>query len=164
MEEVGPTQVTLVPDPPEVLTSNAGWVVETQKLLETATKTLLRGNPDIRISVFMDPVTCSEKDLSQLKAMGIHRIELYTEAYAKSFGTPLEERTLASYGECAQMAVRQGLGVNAGHDLNQRNLPALLRAIPEILEVSIGHELIAESLYEGLEPTIHAYLKTTENN
>ena len=96
--------------------------------------------------------------------MGIHRIELYTEAYAKSFGTPLEERTLASYGECAQMAVRQGLGVNAGHDLNQRNLPALLRAIPEILEVSIGHELIAESLYEGLEPTIHAYLKTTENN
>ena len=159
ISEVRPTQVTLVPDPPHVLTSNAGWLIEQeQQKLKQAVAELRKRVPDIRVSVFVDPNTCRPKDLELIQAMGIHRIELYTERYAKSHGDPSEKKVLEEYARCAEDAANMGVGVNAGHDLNQKNLPNLLERIPSLLEVSIGHELIAESLYSGLKKTVQNYL------
>lgn len=158
VKAVQPAQCTLVPDPPDVITSNAGFLVTQQRdLLEQAMRVL--GPTPIRVSVFVDPVTTTRADLKLLRAIGVHRIELYTEAYAKFFGTGEQEAVLARYVRAAEEAHAVGLGINAGHDLNLCNLPTLVQRIPQIIEVSIGHELIADALYMGLETAVGSYLQ-----
>jgi pyridoxine 5-phosphate synthase len=149
---VQPAQVTLVPDPPHVLTSNAGW--ETRKnnhfLKETIAEIKSKG---IRVSLFIDP------DLAQIDgalATGTDRIELYTEAYAKHFSAN-KEAAVKPYREAATHANLLGLGINAGHDLSLDNLAFFKQNIPGLLEVSIGHALISDALYLGLENTIQLY-------
>lgn len=156
--EVKPAQATLVPDPPHVLTSNAGWrVKENETLLRDVTAQLKKSGA--RVSVFIDPETMSEDDYRILHDAGVDRVELYTEKYAETYSSPEHESVLAKYREAAERARAAGLGVNAGHDLNTENLTALIRAIPWIDEVSIGHALICDSLYWGLKETVARYLK-----
>lgn len=158
IKETTPTQATLVPDQPEALTSNAGWnVAREEKFLRAVVQELKTDS--VRVSVFVDPAELSEQDLKTLKSIGVDRIELYTEKYSDDYSTPHNSETLKRYVTCAQQAHRAGLGINAGHDLNQKNLGALIAAIPEIDEVSIGHALICESLREGMETTVKKYLR-----
>ena len=162
VNEIRPEQVTLVPDPPHVLTSNAGWLIsENQTLLKDVFKRL----DGLRISVFIDPKTCNNEDeLKLLKDLGAHRIELYTEAFARAFETKTNlESVLSSYATTAEKALKSGLQINAGHDLNQQNLGLFVEKVPEVAEVSIGHALISEALYEGLETTIKNYLKVLKH-
>lgn len=157
VEDVAPAQCTLVPDPPEALTSNAGWLVhEHAEKLKVVTARLKQKG--IRVSVFVDPKTLRDDDYVLLKKIGVDRVELYTEAYAESYGHPGHDKILAGYRRAAEFAREAGLGVNAGHDLNLENLKPLIREIPWIDEVSIGHALICDALYFGLEKTIHQYL------
>lgn len=154
-----PTQCTLVPDEPDQLTSDHGWdaVKHGDKL--TAIVERLR-EAGIRCSLFLDP------DTAQLKAArdtGTDRIELYTEAYARAFATDRERVVLEQYRATAHAAQALGLGVNAGHDLNQQNLAGFL-SIPDILEVSIGHALTVEALVSGFEAVIRAYLDIIEKS
>ena len=150
---VKPEQVTLVPDPPEAITSNAGWDAKGQ--FDFLRKTVdLFYEAGIRVSIFM------ETDLNQIewaKRTGCDRIELYTEAYAVGYS---DDRTVAidPYKTAAAHAKELGLGVNAGHDLNLKNLAFFHQEIPFLDEVSIGHALIADALYLGLSNTIQAYL------
>jgi pyridoxine 5-phosphate synthase len=157
VEDVKPAQCTLVPDPPDVLTSNAGWRVrENRELLgEVASRLKAAG---VRSSVFVDPETMNDDEYALLKELGIDRVELYTEAYAETFGTARAADVLARYKRSAELARAAGLGINAGHDLNLDNLTALIREIPWIDEVSIGHALICDALYLGLEETVKRYL------
>lgn len=160
INEVQPEQVTLVPDPPEAVTSSEGWDVIKNRTLLTKVLSQINGP---RISVFIDPKTSSEGDFIILNQMGCHRIELYTEAFAKAFDDQKNlELTLKSYLNTAKWAVESGLMVNAGHDLNQANLGLFIKEVPYISEVSIGHALISESLYEGLGLTVSKYLKILE--
>ncbi|MFT5337967.1 MAG: pyridoxine 5-phosphate synthase [Sphingobacteriales bacterium] len=154
VKEVRPEQVTLVPDPPGVLTSNAGWkVTEHTGFLRDITKYLK--DLGCRVSVFMDT------DLDQIKALkevGVDRVELYTEAYAHNF--PKDKiNAIIPYVEAAKLASEMGFGVNAGHDLSLENLAYFAQHVPSLLEVSIGHALIADALYLGLEKTIELYLQ-----
>ena len=105
--------------------------------------------------MFMDPLPGA---MPAVRALGADRIELYTEPYASAFGTVHEAAQLADYAGTARAAQRAGLGVNAGHDLNQQNLPRFLSAVPDVLEVSIGHALIADAIEAGLAPTVRNYL------
>lgn len=156
--EVKPAQVTLVPDPPHVLTSNAGWrVKENEALLRDVTTRLKTSGA--RVSVFIDPETMQEDEYQLLREIGVDRVELFTERYAETYSTPEHAAVLAKYREAAERARAAGLGVNAGHDLNTENLTALIRAIPWIEEVSIGHALICDALYWGLKETVARYLK-----
>lgn len=157
VEEVAPEQCTLVPDPPEALTSNAGWRVRENEaqLLASAKRLRAKG---IRSSVFIDPRTAAEADYACLKRIGVDRVELYTEEYADAFHGAHRTEVTAVYKHAAQLARAQGLGINAGHDLNLDNLRHLVSEIPQIDEVSIGHALISDALYMGLEQTIKAYL------
>lgn len=153
--EVKPAQCTLVPDPPEALTSNAGWDCKTnlQYLQKVIAKLKAAG---VRTSIFLNP------DLEQVpyaQDTGTDRIELYTEGYASAFGTDDLESAFALYKNTAEAATACGLGVNAGHDLNQQNLGFFAKGIPSLLEVSIGHALVVEMLYQGMETTITNYLK-----
>lgn len=152
-----PAQCTLVPDPPHVLTSNAGWRLHgNEKILENALP-LLR-EKKIRVSLFVDPATITTQELLNFRDMGVDRVELYTEAYADAFGTPQQQEATMKYKSCAQLAESMGLEINAGHDLNLHNLQYLIREIPIIKEVSIGHALIADALDYGWGATIQAYL------
>jgi pyridoxine 5-phosphate synthase len=155
---VRPDQCTLVPDPPEALTSNAGWHLAGR---ETELSTVLKKLREIgvRSSVFVDPKDMSPANLSALGRLKPDRIELYTEAFADAFATSEQNQVLLSYVEAAERARELGIGVNAGHDLNQRNLQTLVKAIPWINEVSIGHALICEALEQGMETTISNYLR-----
>jgi pyridoxine 5-phosphate synthase len=156
--EVRANQCTLVPDPPEALTSNAGWSVsENMALLKKATEQLHMHK--VRVSVFVDPRTTSENDYKILQSIGVDRVELYTEEYAEGFGTPRQNEVTQVYIRAAEYARRYGLGINAGHDLNTENLRHLVEQIPFIEEVSIGHALIADALYWGMELTIQNYLE-----
>jgi pyridoxine 5-phosphate synthase len=156
--EIKPHQCTLVPDPPEALTSNSGWnFTQNMDLLKRTNKKLTEAG--IRTSLFLDPFTFNEKELLSLKEIGAQRIELYTEAYSKSYSRPNLKQTMAQYVSVANTLKEHNFGINAGHDLNQENLGFLLQNIPQIAEVSIGHALIVESLYEGLRTTIQKYLK-----
>ena len=152
--EVHPAQVTLVPDADNVLTSNAGW--DTRHNLDFLKKTCrLFHSEGIRVSIFIDPVV----EMIQYAAeTGCDRVELYTEAYAAGYAAD-RERAVAPYCEAAREAVRLGLGLNAGHDLNTENLHYFKETVPGLLEVSIGHALISDALYLGLEATIQAYLR-----
>ncbi|MDG1158650.1 MAG: pyridoxine 5'-phosphate synthase [Flavobacteriales bacterium] len=149
---VKPEQVTLVPDPPGVLTSNAGWDTITHKdLLHDVITTLNKAG--IRTSIFIE---CDQRLIEGAAALGSSRIELYTESYARGF---VEDKNaaIAPYKKAAQWAVECGLGVNAGHDLNASNLAFFASSLIQLDEVSIGHALISEALYLGLENTVQAY-------
>jgi pyridoxine 5-phosphate synthase len=152
--EVKPTQVTLVPDAAGQITSNHGWdtVIHQDYLREMIS---VFRNAGIRTSIFVDPVL---KMVEAAKETGTSRIELYTEAYAKNFyNNP--EQAVKPYYEAARLATELGIGLNAGHDLNLDNLGFFVKKIPGILEVSIGHALISDALYYGLENTVQMYLK-----
>jgi len=161
--DVRPAQCTLVPDPPDVLTSNAGWDLRdggtslptdraaTVDLGDVLTRLKTAG---IRTSLFMDPDT---DQIARAAALGADRIELYTMDYAEAFPTA-RDRAVEPYRHAAVFAGERGLGINAGHDLDVHNLPYLVANLPGLLEVSIGHALIADALYRGLGPTVAAYL------
>ena len=153
---VRPAQCTLVPDHPDQLTSDHGWdVTAHQALLKRVTDRLRQAG--IRSSLFIDP---SPQQVSLVPSVGANRIELYTENYAVNFGTARQDAVLAQYRSTADRAHALGIGINAGHDLNLQNLPAFLE-IPRILEVSIGHALIVESLQFGLPAVVSRYLAIT---
>lgn len=152
--EVKPDQVTLVPDAPGVLTSNQGWnTVENHDALKKIC-TLLRGN-GIRSSIFVDP---RGEMIVGAANCGADRVELYTKAYADMYRED-REFAIAPYIEAATVAREAGLGLNAGHDLNLENLGYFSEMIPWLDEASIGHALISDALYYGIEDTIHRYLK-----
>lgn len=152
VKKAKPTQVTLVPDPPEALTSNAGWdtVLHQHFLREIVAEFQSEG---IRVSIF---VGTSLTHIENAATTGTNRIELYTEPYASDYAVD-RERAVAPFVEAARLANSIGLKINAGHDLSQENLFYLIHRIPGISEVSIGHALIAEALYDGLEQTIANY-------
>ena len=157
MEEIQPNQCTLVPDTPSVLTSNAGWKVqENTDFLKPVLESLKKNN--IRTSLFIDPFTLTEEELHALGHLQPDRGELYTETYASAYFTTQKETITHTYSEAAGKLVNKGINVNAGHDLNLDNLAWLLEKIPQIKEVSIGHALICESLYQGLETVVRKYL------
>ncbi|MCX6267274.1 MAG: pyridoxine 5'-phosphate synthase [Bacteroidetes bacterium] len=151
---VRPAQVTLVPDPPGVLTSNAGWDTITH---ESFLKKVVAEfhHHGIRTSVFIEPDPVM---IRQAAKTGTDRVELYTEAYAQYFQSG-KEQAINPYIVAANAAIESGLGINAGHDLNLENLNYFASQIPGLLEVSIGHALICDALYFGLENTIQLYLR-----
>lgn len=151
--EVNPAQCTLVPDDPDQLTSDHGWDVTANQALLSNVLTQLR-EAGIRSSLFLDPDPAL---VAGVKAVGADRVELYTEGYAQQYGLESEHRLFESYKATAEQAQALGIGVNAGHDLDIKNLRRFLE-IPNILEVSIGHALIVESILHGLEPVIKEYL------
>jgi pyridoxine 5-phosphate synthase len=152
--DVKPHQVTLVPDPPDAVTSNAGW--DTKKNTSFLRDIIGRFKSNhIRTSIFVDPV---EEMIEYAKETGTDRVELYTEAYAKNYKINREE-AIADFIKAAQTANKIGVGLNAGHDLNLDNLKYFQENIPGLLEVSIGHALICDALYLGLENTIQLYLR-----
>jgi pyridoxine 5-phosphate synthase len=152
IRDVRPEQVTLVPDPPGVLTSNAGWDMITHQLFLRETVQLFK-SLHCRVSLFVDPVA---EMIEAAATTGTDRIELYTEAYASGFQDDPDAAVLP-YLIAARKADEVGLGVNAGHDLNLQNLAYFRRIIPNLLEVSIGHALISDALYLGLRETIRLY-------
>jgi pyridoxine 5-phosphate synthase len=151
---VRPHQFTLVPDDPSAFTSDHGWDIarDGERLHPVIAAVKDMG---VRVSLFMDP---NPQAVGEAARIGADRVELYTEPYAAAFGTAGEENQLALYAAAARAAATAGLGVNAGHDLNQRNLPAFLSRVPGVLEVSIGHALVADALEEGLARTVRNYL------
>lgn len=152
-----PTQVTLVPDAPDVLTSNAGWdTIENAAMLKDVIATFKENG--IRTSVFME---CNEDFIQGAADIGADRIELYTEDYAKGFAKD-PENAIAPYIVAAEIAGQLNLGVNAGHDLSLENLQYFASYVPNLLEVSIGHALISDALYLGLENTIQQYRRKLE--
>ena len=153
---VRPTQVTLVPDPPGVLTSNAGWNLAGGAADWLGDLLARFRDAGIRTSLFLDADAAQIKRARQL---GADRIELYTGPYAHAFGTPAGKKILAAHREAARLARKIGLGVNAGHDLDLKNIPAYVKAVKGLQEVSIGHALISDALYMGLTRTVKAYLK-----
>ena len=154
VREARPQQCTLVPDESGAFTSDHGWDLarHRERLLPVLAE--LRGL-SVRVSLFMDPVAAA---MAGARAIGADRVELYTEPYARAFATKDEAPALRTYTDAAFAAQQAGLGVNAGHDLNCDNLPTFLRAVPGVLEVSIGHALIADALELGLAQTVSRYL------
>lgn len=149
---VKPTQVTLVPDPPDALTSNAGWdIIKFRDFLKEVIQEFHLHQ--IRTSIFVEP---DARMVTLAKETGTDRIELYTEHYAKQYLTN-PEAAIAPYIAAAKAANEVELGINAGHDLNLDNLKYFAQHIPHLLEVSIGHALISDALYFGLENTIQMY-------
>jgi pyridoxine 5-phosphate synthase len=152
--EVKPAQVTLVPDPPGVLTSNAGWdTVEHKSFLQDVVGRF--NEAGIRTSIFIET---NDDHINGAVETGTNRIELYTEDFARGFVKD-PENAIAPYVYCAELANSLGLGINAGHDLSLDNLAYFATHIPNLLEVSIGHALISDALYFGLENTIQMYLR-----
>lgn len=152
--EMRPTQFTLVPVTPGEVTSDHGWDLPRQHDVVAPIMEKINA-AGIRSAIFMD---ANAGDMRHAAATGTQRVEIYTEPYAEAFGTADEEREFQRLQACCQEAASCGLGVNAGHDLNLRNTPRLAREVPELLEVSIGHALLADALYIGLTPCIGRYL------
>ena len=151
--ETLPDQVTLVPDAADAITSNAGWdTLKNRSFLTEICGEFKRHG--IRTSIFIDPVPEMAEGAA---ACGCDRVELYTEGYARNYGGN-RENAIAPYIRAAETARKCGLGLNAGHDLNLDNLEYFIRSIPWTDEVSIGHAIICDALYMGLEQTIRAYL------
>jgi pyridoxine 5-phosphate synthase len=152
--EVKPDQVTLVPDPPDVLTSNAGWdTVKNESFLK---EVIARFHEEgIRTSLFIET---DEKMIRNAAKTGTDRVELYTESYARNFHNN-REKAVHPFREAAKIANEEGLGLNAGHDLDMHNLKYFAENVPGLLEVSIGHALISDALYLGLENSIQLYLR-----
>ena len=152
--EVKPTQVTLVPDAVDAITSDAGWdTIKHKSFLQEVIATFKKEG--IRTSIFVDPV---QKMIEGAKATGADRIELYTENYARLYPTNKED-AIRPYIESAFIANELELGINAGHDLSLDNIEYFKNSIPDLLEVSIGHALVSEALYQGFESVIAQYLK-----
>ncbi len=152
--ETKPTQVTLVPDANDNLTSNAGWnTIKNKDFLTEITKEFQRNN--IRVSIFVDPVL---EMIEGAKITGTDRIELYTEAFAHQYGLG-NKNAIEPYTKAAILANELGIGVNAGHDLSLDNIQFFNQNIPNLMEVSIGHALISESLYLGLDNVVNMYLQ-----
>lgn len=151
--EVKPTQVTLVPDAEDAITSNAGWDTIRHKDFLTEVISEFKSN-GIRTSIFVDPVL---KMVENAKFTGADRIELYTEAFAEDYLKD-KDAAIKPYVDASVLANELGLGINAGHDLSLDNIEFFQKHIPDLLEVSIGHALIAESLYLGIENVIQMYL------
>ena len=151
---VKPHQFTLVPDDPGQSTSDHGWDLERNaaRLRPIIDEVKRLG---VRVSLFMD---ADAESMARAAEVGADRVELYTEPYAQAFRTPREAEVLAQFAAAARAAAVAGLGVNAGHDLNQENLPRFLAAVPGVLEVSIGHALVADALEAGLAATVRGYL------
>ena len=152
--QIQPDQVTLVPDAEDAITSNAGWDTIKHKdfLIEVISEFKSHG---IRTSIFVDPI---KKMVEGAKNTGTDRIELYTEAYAQNFKKN-PKKAVAPYTQVAIVANDLGIGINAGHDLNLENTAFFAQNIPNLLEVSIGHALVSESLYLGFENVIPMYLQ-----
>jgi pyridoxine 5-phosphate synthase len=154
VHQVRPHQCTFVPDETGAFTSDHGWdpdrdAARLRPLIDEAKRL------GVRVSLFMDPVP---EAMAAAARLGADRVELYTEPYARAFGTHEQEAVLARYRAAAAAALAAGLGVNAGHDLNLANLAPFLRAVPGVSEVSIGHALIADALEFGLAETVRKYL------
>jgi pyridoxine 5-phosphate synthase len=151
---VRPHQFTLVPDDAAAFTSDHGWDLardgERLRSVIAAVKDL-----GVRVSLFMD---ANAEAIRAAREVGADRVELYTEPYAAAFGGSDQETQLALYAAAARAAAAAHVGLNAGHDLNQRNLPPFLSRVPSVLEVSIGHALVADALEEGLARTVRSYL------
>jgi pyridoxine 5-phosphate synthase len=152
------TQLTLVPVTPGEVTSDHGWDLPRQASQLAPVVQAARA-AGLRVAVFMDP---DPERIALAKELGAERVEIYTEPYAAAFGTEQGARELGRVRDAARAATRAGLGVNAGHDLTLLNLPPLAREVPEILEVSIGHALIADALYLGLAEAVRRYRHAAE--
>ena len=159
VRQVRPHQVTFVPDSEGQFTSDHGWTfpqdAERLKPLIAEAKAL-----GARVSLFMDPspdAMAAVDVMTAVKAVGADRVELYTETYASTYGTPKQADVLAAFKATAEAALAAGLGINAGHDLNRDNLHTFLTTVPGVQEVSIGHALIADALEMGYTETVHAY-------
>jgi pyridoxine 5-phosphate synthase len=154
VRDVRPHQCTFVPDSEGQFTSDHGWDLaqdgERVKPLIAEAKAL-----GVRVSLFMDP---DPEAMALAKAVGADRVELYTEPYAAAWGTPGQAEVLSQFAAAARAAQAAGLGVNAGHDLNRDNLPAFVREVPGVMEVSIGHALISDALELGYAETVRQYL------
>lgn len=150
-----PHQVTFVPDSEDQFTSDHGWTLpqDAQRL-----RPLIQEAQDlgVRVSLFMDPNPAAMAAVAEL---GADRIELYTETLASAFGTERQDAVIAGFTATAEAALKAGLGINAGHDLNRDNLGLFLRQVPGVLEVSIGHALIADALELGYAETVRSYLR-----
>ncbi|MEL6810080.1 MAG: pyridoxine 5'-phosphate synthase [Bacteroidota bacterium] len=152
--DIKPTQVTLVPDAVDAITSNAGWdTLKHQVYLQEIISECKRNG--IRTSIFVDPVAAMIEGAAKT---GTDRVELYTEAYAHQYGLGNKE-AIKPYTECAILANELELGINAGHDLSLENIRFFKENVPHLLEVSIGHALICESIYRGLENVVKEYLE-----
>jgi pyridoxine 5-phosphate synthase len=152
IEQVRPAQATLVPDPPQALTSNAGWDTLAQRALLEPVMAQLRGW-GVRSSLF---IACDRARIEAARAVGADRVELYTGPYAEDYANE-REFAVAPYRQAAEWAHAAGLGVNAGHDLDRDNLAWFCREVPHLQEVSIGHALWSDALYLGLERTLAEY-------
>ena len=151
--DVKPEQVTLVPDGPDVITSCAGWdTIKFQDYLKEIISEFKEYG--IRTSIFVDPKL---EMIEGAKLCGTDRIELYTEAFAKQYSLG-DFEAIVPYDACAKLAHQLGMGVNAGHDLSLDNIAFFAKNVSHLAEVSIGHALISEAIYKGLQPTIEAYL------
>lgn len=152
LRDIRPAQATLVPDPPNVLTSNAGW--DTKKNLDFLKELVAECKTlGIRSSIFVDT---DPENIEYAAKSGVNRIELYTGPYAEEFAEN-KEKAVKPYAEAAKLALSLGLEINAGHDLSLENLRFFKQSLPELHEVSIGHALISDALYYGLENTIRMY-------
>ncbi len=153
--DVAPAQCTLVPDDPSQLTSDHGWDLEKDGAGLLSIIKRLKGE-GIRVSLFMDPLP---DNMVLASETGTDRVELYTESYAKAFAAGEADQVLGQFIDAAAAAEAAGLGVNAGHDLNLKNLGPFIAAIPAVAEVSIGHALFCEALYDGLSTTVRSYVE-----
>ena len=153
VREFRPHQCTLVPDESGQFTSDHGWDLtkDAARLVPVVAELKSLG---VRVSLFMDPLAAA---MPLARALGADRVELYTEPYAEAFGTPNQNKVLHQYVAAAAAAQLAGMGINAGHDLNLENLPTFVSAIPDLLEVSIGHALVADALEFGLAETVRRY-------
>ena len=153
IREVRPHQATFVPDSEDQFTSDHGWNLpaDAERLRPMIAECKSLG---VRVSLFLDPLP---EAMAHVAALGAERIELYTETWASAFGTPREAEVVAGFAAAARAALAQGLGINAGHDLNRDNLTRFLREVPGVAEVSIGHALIADALELGYAETVRDY-------
>jgi pyridoxine 5-phosphate synthase len=158
VKTVRPHQCTLVPDDAGALTSDHGWNLEHDGRRLAPIVASLKAL-DVRVRLFMDPEPAA---MAAARRVGADRVELYTEPYARAFGTGDEAKVLERYAQAALAAADIGLGVNAGHDLNQKNLTRFLARVPGVLEVSIGHALTADALESGLASAVRGYLEAIE--
>lgn len=157
VEEIRPAQATLVPDKPDQLTSNAGWdIIANMNLLRGICDRLKRAG--VRVSIFVDP---DPAQVEAAAAAGADRVELYTKAYADNYADN-RENAIAPYVIASQKAKDVGLGLNAGHDLSLENLNYFYRTLPHLDEVSIGHALICDALYLGIDETLRRYRECLE--
>ena len=153
IKEIKPTQATLVPDPPGVLTSNAGWDVSNQyETLKKHIETIKTWG--VRVSVFVEP---KEEDIERISQLGADRIELYTGPYAEGYRLGDKSKEILPYQKACEKALTCGLGINAGHDLNLDNLAFFNNSLRQLDEVSIGHALLSDALYYGIENAIMLY-------